>query len=307
MPSRGKRPAHRKAAGRKHATRARTFADFEGQASEWVTLASGEYYPDTLAHACQLYRPVLARFKSLLYQANTSIDLFRRICAEDVGADRVQMARVFKRYVSPDLPVEMLKKKKSVDSICDQFGNRFRPLQKVKKAFASRRLPDEALCALLWEYKDRGRKGYDLTEQMFRELHSRFPKLVHKGPERAGRDILLGDIFENYPKPDRPVDFVIYKRDAVLAVGLARYDSDRGGAQEDDRTGQYRDCAQEILGYAKKRRLQTKVVFLNDGPGLLLGSMWRDYADLEARWPGRVRVVTLKMIPTRITAAWLNG
>lgn len=94
--------------------------------------------------------------------------------------------------------------------------------------------------------------------------------------------------------------------DQAVAVGLARYDSDRGGAQEDDRTGQYRDCAQEILSYAKKRKLNLKVVFVNDGPGLLLGSMWNDYAHLEALWPGKVKVVTLRMVAERITAKWLR-
>jgi hypothetical protein len=73
-----------------------------------------------------------------------------------------------------------------------------------------------------------------------------------------------------------------------MAIGLARYDSDRGGAQEDDRTGQYRDCAQEFFTYATEHHLKTKIIFLNDGPGLLLGSMWRDYAYIEDSWQGLV-------------------
>jgi len=93
--------------------------------------------------------------------------------------------------------------------------------------------------------------------------------------------------------------------DEILAIGLARYDSDRGGAQEDDRTGGYYNCANEILTYAKLHGLRTKVIFLNDGPGLLLGSMWNDYARLENSWPGRIMVATLRMIPERITLDWL--
>ena len=82
----------------------------------------------------------------------------------------------------------------------------------------------------------------------------------------------MGTVFEAYPRPSRPVDFVIYDKDEqVLAIGLARYDSDRGGAQEDDRTGGYRECAGEILAYAHGHELKTKVIFVNDGPGLLLG------------------------------------
>jgi UDP-glucose 4-epimerase len=127
------------------------------------------------------------------------------------------------------------------------------------------------------------------------------------GPERAGKDVLLGEIFKAYPKPDRPVDFVILDGDQPIAIGLARYDSDRGGAQEDDRTGQYRDCANEVLTYARQNALNTKVIFLNDGPGLLLGSMWRDYAYIEDIWKGKVKVVTLRMIPERITLEWLRS
>ena len=53
--------------------------------------------------------------------------------------------------------------------------------------------------------------------------------------------------------------------------------------------------------------LNLKVIFVNDGPGLLLGSMWTDYANLEKRWSGKVKVVTLRMVPERITAAWLEA
>jgi hypothetical protein len=136
---------------------------------------------------------------------------------------------------------------------------------------------------------------------------SLFSNLRISGPRRAGQDIPLGSVFKNYPNPGRPIDFII--RDSqrrVLAVGLARYDSDRGGAQEDDRTGGYRNCADEVLNYAKEQGLDLRVIFLNDGPGLLLGSMWRDYAALEESWPGKIKVITLRMVSERITADWLR-
>ena len=110
---------------------------------------------------------------------------------------------------------------------------------------------------------------------------------------------------EDYPKPDRPVDFVLKYKGIPVAIGLARYDSDRGGAQEDDRIGQYRDCANEILNYTKGRDMPMKVIFLNDGPGLLLGSMWKDYAHIENMHPGVIKVVTLRMIAERVTMKWL--
>ena len=285
----------------------KTLADYKPDARNWITLSTGEYYPDILKDACELYKPVLVLFGQLLRSSESSTRLFLQIAEQSDGWMRVQLSRVFRKYVSPETPVEMLKHKSKAKAICEQFGKGFRAIQKVQAAFMSRPMPDEALCAVLWEYKDRGKKGYDLTERFFSLFRSAFPDLPIKGPERAGKDILLGEVFEKYPRPGRPVDFVIYDsgEKEVLAIGLARYDSDRGGAQEDDRTGGYHNCADEILNYARKRQLHTKVIFINDGPGLLLGSMWDDYARLERSHHGRILVATLRMVPVRITREWL--
>jgi hypothetical protein len=283
------------------------FADYKADARNWITLATGEYYPDILEDACELYKPVLVLFGQLLKSSESSNRLFLQIAEQTDGWMRVQLARVFRKYVSPETPVEMLKQKSKAQKICDEFGKGFRPIQKVQAKFLSRPLPDEALCAVLWEYKDRGKKGYDLTERFFTMFRSAFPDLPITGPERAGKDILLGNIFERYPTPDRPVDFVIYNksRSEILAIGLAHYDSDRGGSQEDRGPASSKNVADEILGYAKRRHLRTKVIFLNDGPGLLLGTMWRDHANLERGSVGRIIVATLRMIPERITREWL--
>ncbi|MEI7837708.1 MAG: hypothetical protein WCK05_15015, partial [Planctomycetota bacterium] len=247
-------------------------------------------------------------FGQLLKRSESSAALFKSICQLKETWIRVQLARVFRKYVSPATPVEMLKHKSKCEAICDQFGSGFRPIPQVQKAFASRPIPDEALCAILWEYKDRGRKGYDLTETFFAMARRQLPGYSIIGPERAGKDVLLGAVWAKYPKPDRPADFLIKRGDAVVAVGFARYDGDRGGAQEDDRPGGYRDCAREVLTFAAKQGLRKlKVIFLNDGPGLLLGSMWADYDHLERSGKGKIRVVTLRMIPERITAEWLEG
>lgn len=284
-----------------------SFADLKADAHAWITLASGEYYPDILPRACKLYEPVLRLFGDLLRQAHSSVALLMAISDIQPQWLRVQVSRIFRKYVSPETPVEMLKRKSDAKNICDRFGQGFRNIVEVQKAFTSRPMPDEALCAVLWEYKDRGKKGYDLTEQLFAMLRHQLPDLVIVGPERAGKDVLMGSVFKDYPKPDRPVDFVFYRNTKILAIGLARYDSDRGGAQEDDRTGQYREVAQEIIGYFDGHGLpNAKVIFVNDGPGLLLGSMWDDYAYIENQWRGRVRVVTLRMVPDRITLDWLE-
>ena len=250
-------------------------------------------------------------FGQLMRSSVSSEQLFLDIQSIPEQAMRVQLSRVFRKYVSPEIPVEMTKVKSKASSIIERFGAGFRPIQEVQRAFMSRPIPDETLAALLWEYKDRGKKGYNLTEQFFRVLRSQFTDLSVEGPERAGADIPMGSVFQHYPNPKRPVDFIIYGNSPtsdekpVLAVGLARYDSDRGGAQEDDRIGGYRHCADEILTYANANHLKTKVIFLNDGPGLLLGTMWNDYAKLEESWPGKILVLTLRMVPERLTLDWL--
>ena len=283
------------------------FADYKQDAHNWITLASGEYYPDILNDACELYKPVLVLFGQLMKASESSIRFFLNISDTSDSWMRIQLARVFRKYVSPETPVEMLKKKTKAQDICDQFGKGFRPIHQVQAAFDSRPIPDEALCALLWEYKDRGKKGYDLTERFFALFKETFPQLTLLGPERAGRDVLMKEVYEDYPNPKRPIDFVIKQGEAVLAIGLARYDGDRGGAQEDDRTGGYANCANEFLGYAQSKGISPKLFFVNDGPGLLLGSMWDDYAKLEQSGQGQIMVLTLRMMTERLTLDWLTS
>lgn len=294
---------------RKNKTVATNFGDYKKDGHNWITLATGEFYPDILPQACELYKPVLVLFGQSIQSSESSAALFRQICAVSEGWMRIQLARVFRKDVSPNTPVEMLKKKASCERIIEYFGKEFRPINEVQQAYSTRPIPDEALCAVLWEYKDRGKKGYDLTAKLFKTLRDQFPTLTVQGPEGAGKDILLSDIFTNYPNLSRPVDFVIYDEDktSILAIGLARYDSDRGGAQEDDRTGGYFNCAQEFFMYMKLNKLRMKLIFLNDGPGLLLGSMWDDYARLERSQKGKIAVLTLRMIPERLTLDWLRS
>jgi hypothetical protein len=285
----------------------KTFADYKENAHLWITLSTGEYYPDILPRACELYKPVLVLFSQLLQSAHSSTDLFMAVSDVHEQWMRIQLCRVFRKYVSPDTSVEMLKKKGDAQKVCERFGKRFRPITEVQQGFSSRPMPDEALCAILWEYKDRGKKGYDLTERLFSIIRERLAKLEIRGPERAGKDILMGTVFPDYPNPGRPVDFAIYKGRKLLALGLAHYDSDRGGSQEDRGPGDSRDFVREALEYTDSKRLRTKLILLNDGPGLLLGSMWNDHAQIERIRPSQVRVVTLRMVPERITVEWLRS
>ncbi len=177
----------------------KTFADYKSEAHRWVTLSQGTYYPDTLKAACDLYAPVLQRFRELLTASPDSVQMFLAIAEEKEQWNRVQLARVFKKYVSPSTPVEMLKRKADAKRICDQFGELFRPIKEVQQVFGTRPHPDEALCALLWEYKDRGKKGYDLTERFFAIINEALPHLRITGPVRAGQDILMKELFGDYP------------------------------------------------------------------------------------------------------------
>ena len=288
----------------------RDFRDFApDERRNYITLSTGEYYPDILKAACRLYLPVLETFAGMLRQSESSTALFMNIAQTPNPWMRIQLSRVFRKYVSPETPVEMLKKKTQAEKICREFGDGFRPIHIVQERFDSRPLPDEALCAVLWEYKDRGKKGYDLTDKFFNMIQEKFPDMYIWGPRGAGNDIQAIEIWSDYPDDNRPLDFVIASKDKkiIYAVGLARYDGDRGGAQEDDRTGGYKNCADEILNYVHSHGLRTKVIFLNDGPGLLLGSMWEDYSRIEERYPNEVKVITLRMIDERLTRSWLKG
>lgn len=284
----------------------KSFADYKSDAQNQITMANGAFYPDILVQACELYKPVLVYFEQLLKTSPSSEYLLKEITKLTQTWMRIQLLRVFRKYVSPDTSVEMLKSKKKIPMVCKTFGKDFRQINLVQKKFNERPLPDEALCAILWEYKDRGQKGYSLTENFFDMFQSKFPNYSIEGPKRAGADVQLVNIFDDYPNPTRPVDFVIRdEQKHVLAIGLARYDSDRGGAQEDDRTGGYNNCAKEVLAYTTKHNLKTKIVFLHDGPGLLLGSMWDDYSKLESI-DSRIMVLTLRMVNERLTKEWLN-
>lgn len=99
-----------------------SFRDYRKDGHLWITLSTGEYYPDVLPFACELYKPVLVTFGQLLKSAHSSTNLFLSIADTDSQWMRIQLCRVFRKYVSPETPVEMLKKKSAAKRICKQFG-----------------------------------------------------------------------------------------------------------------------------------------------------------------------------------------
>ncbi len=282
----------------------KTIKDFEKNRHAWITLLESEYYPDYLKDTITFYRPIVKRFGELLINSKSSIELFKSINKEPRQI-RVQLQRIFRKYISPNTSVEMLKLKEKEKEIIDNFGNQFRPISESQKSFKERPDPDEALVAILHEYRTRGQRGYELTAAFFAWFKQKFNEgFSIKGPERAGPDIPLRTIFPDYPR-DTTVDFIISYKEKPLVIGYARYDSDRGGSQGLDRINSYSDKVTEILGYAKTHSLPLKLLFINDGPGLLLGRLWDRYAALEEKGEGKVIVSTLKMLDSRVTKGWL--
>ena len=74
----------------------KTFGDYQKDGHLWITLSTGEYYPDVLPLACELYKPVLVIFKKLLREAHSSTDLFMSISETKPVWMRIQLCRVFR-------------------------------------------------------------------------------------------------------------------------------------------------------------------------------------------------------------------
>jgi hypothetical protein len=284
-----------------------TFGDFQDEGQDWITFVEADYYPDYLEPAKDKYEDDMAEFGNLIERADSSADVLRIINEEwtTTNKQRTQLLRIFRRYISPDTSVEMMKKKKNESMVIDDFGHKFRDIESVRENWNSRPQPDETLAALLDQHSDRGFKGYWVEEQVFQWFEENFGDGFNlEGPRGAGRDINLDEVFDGYDH-QTPADFVLYGPSGEPElVGFARYDSDRGGAQEDDRTGGNANTVTRITEYSEENDLDLKILFVNDGPGLLLGSMWDDYARIEAS-AENVKVCTLEMLDGRISEDWV--
>ncbi|MGO8902746.1 MAG: hypothetical protein ACLQU5_31035 [Isosphaeraceae bacterium] len=307
-----------------------TFADLRDDRWDWITAFPKKYSPDHFDDARKYYQQFIDRFIALADAASDSVELLRLIMKEPAPRQkkkvekpetvvelkealsvpeppRIQLLRIFNRYVSPVTPVEMLKSKTGTESAIRVFREHFRPIDQVRANIAKTEYHD-ALSVQLWEFKDRGQFGYDLTKCFFGWFSGSGlpPDFSASGPEGAGKDIELRDHIEGYPH-ECPTDILIAYNGEPVVAGFARYDSDRGGSQEDDRIGGNRSKIFEIINYENDVGIPLKILFLNDGPGLGLGSMWKDYAKFETDEPARVLVATLKMLPTRLTREWMLG
>lgn len=273
-------------------------------------------FPEILDSLRTKYDADIALFKEMIAENNSTPQLLDSIRKARIPAEqRMSLLKMFRRCVSPVLDTEMAKKinKVSTQSLVANYGSTFKPIDILKEQFADLSADKTAaLAALIGEYDTRGQLGYVLTGRFFDWFESTFPRdFTIEGPRGAGRDIELSTLFADF-KGNYPCDFVVRERATglVLAIGFARYDSTRGGAQSDDRTGGNSDKvskAKEYLALSEATGITFRILFLSDGPGLAHNDTWKEACALDDTWEGNVRVVTLKTAPTRITADWLRG
>jgi hypothetical protein len=268
-------------------------------------------FPEVLDQSYAKYEGDINTFRNLIATSHSTAHLLERIRSPSIDKDtRMSMLKMFRRCVAPVLDTEMSKKisKVSTVELVNSYGATFKPIDKLREQFANLRQGDfETLAALIGEYDTRGQSGYALTEQFFDWFEAEFAgEFTIEGPRRAGRDVELSSVFKNFVG-GYPCDFVIRSGDEVLAVGFARYDATRGGAQSDDRTGGNWAKVEKARQFCKQSGEAFRIVFLADGPGLGHNDTWKEACDIDGEWGGNVRVTTLKLAKVRVTREWLKG
>lgn len=270
-------------------------------------------FPEILDLLVKKYENAIDIFCQLIDESESSAEMLEKIRTEDRDADeRMALLKMYRRCVSPVLDTETTKKIKKIStaSLVEAYGETLKPISKLKAQFSN--LPKEhkyALGALVGEYDTRGQLGYQLTGAFFDWFQDHFAgQYTIEGPRGAGRDIELSELYPDF-RDSFPCDFVIRRLSdqEVLAVGFARYDSTRGGSQSDDRTGGNANKVMKARAFDRIASTSLKLIFLSDGPGLMHGDTWEEACVLDGQWNGRVRVVTLKLAPVRITSDWLEG
>lgn len=270
-------------------------------------------FPEILEILIEKYSNAIETFCQLIRDCDSSEEVLRRIRQPERGHDeRMALLKMYRRCVSPVLDTETTKKikKVSTDTLIEMFGPTFKPISKLKEQFED--MSPEfrfALAALVGEYDTRGQSGYVLTGLFFDWFKEHFQgSYLIEGPRGAGRDIELSSLYPAF-RGNFPCDFVIRRAsdNEVIAIGFARYDSTRGGAQSDDRTGGNANKVEKAKAFDTVTSTKLKIIFLSDGPGLIHKDTWEEACQLDGQWGGHVRVVTLKLAAVRITSEWLEN
>lgn len=270
-------------------------------------------FPEVLDILIDKYDTQIDLFCELIRDSDTSADILYKIRRKERGAsERMALLKMYRRCISPVLDTETTKKIKTVstDRLVDNYGETFKPITKLKAQFLNLSKEHKyALAALVGEYDTRGQQGYELTAMFFDWFEEHYKDIYTiEGPRGAGPDIQLSTLYPEY-KSSYPCDFVVRRNhdQEVLAIGFARYDSTRGGAQSDDRTGGNSNKVEKAKAFDEVTSTRLKIIFLSDGPGLTHKDTWEEACSLDGQWDGRVRVTTLKLAEKRINRDWLES
>lgn len=278
-----------------------------------TAIDSGVTFPESLALLRAKYEGDIQLFQEFIRRATSSADLLEMIRSRGLDKDqRMSLLKMFRRCVSTVCDTEATKKINTIStaSLVEAYGHTFRPIELLKRDLLTLSADQiGALAALIGEYDTRGQSGYILTGMFFDWFEKTYASaFTIKGPRGAGPDIELRTIFTDF-EGSYPCDFVITPVGAKLPVciGFARYDSTRGGAQSDDRTGGNANKVDKAKAFSRLTGRVIKILFLADGPGLTHRDTWEEACALDGAWDDRVRVTTLKTAPTRVTKEWLHS
>jgi len=271
----------------------------------------GVRFPDSLELLLAKYEEDIGVFCKLVADVKSSAELLEKIRSPKIPTPRrMSLLKMFRRCVSLVCDTEATKKIATIttESLVENFGHTFKPIEKLKKDFENiSRDKLAALAVLIGEYDLRGQQGYQLTELFFDWFEHNLTDYTIDGPRRSGKDVELSSIFPDF-EGSCPCDFVIRRKsdNKVMAVGFARYDSTRGGAQSDDRTGGNANKVEKARAYCQKSSNSFKIIFVAEGPGLVHKDTWEEACVLDGSANDMVRVATLKLAESRITKQWLE-
>lgn len=276
-----------------------------------TVLSNGANFAVDSRLALVKYTSNILSFIQLVNQSTSSADLLSRIRVSQLDKDtRMTYLKLFRRCVCSSLDTEHSKKitKVSTAELVTNFGDHFLDINELKSFFTSQFNHSHlmSLSCLLAEYDKRGASGYQLTDLLFNELERLYPNIEVLGPRGAGKDIELTTVYPLFRGGRFPCDFVIRDKQVnkILAVGFSRYDSTRGGAQSDDRTGGNAQKVSKLREHYNSTGEVIKVLFVSDGPGLAHRDTWEETLSLDESWEDNVRVTTLRTLE-EVTLNWL--
>ncbi len=276
-----------------------------------TVLSNGANFAVDSRLALAKYTSNILSFINLVNESTSSADLLGKIRVSKLDKDtRMTYLKLFRRCVCSSLDTELSKKitKVSTEELVSNFCDHFLDIEELKKFFNSEFNESHlmSLSCLLAEYDKRGASGYQLTDLLFDELERLYPNIEVLGPRGAGKDIELNTVYPSFMGGRFPCDFVIRDKQThkILAVGFSRYDSTRGGAQSDDRTGGNAQKVSKLREHCLATGEVIKVLFVSDGPGLAHRDTWEETLSLDESWDDNVRVTTLKTLE-EVTLNWL--